>query len=129
MAIKKALYGRQPGCFNFWFSFCSLVISLVSGIFNKVPSFTHFCLKKLLFPFGDFIPARIYAWFDFSLLLCNSQWSTIFTVSATFHRLYAWIVSEFLDILKLGRKMRFTTAIFLDRFCPILFDAFFELLN
>ena len=48
MAIKKALYGRQPGCF----SLCplavtrDLVLSLVSGIFNKVPSFTHFGLKS-----------------------------------------------------------------------------------
>ena len=55
MAIKKALYGRQPGCFYFLFYLCplaatrDLVFSLVSGIFNKVPSFTHFGLRKLLF--------------------------------------------------------------------------------
>jgi hypothetical protein len=36
-----------------------------SGIFNKVPSFTRFGLKKLLFAFGDFIPAQIYAQYDF----------------------------------------------------------------
>ena len=51
MAIKKALYGRQPGCF----SLCTLAVtrdcflSLVPGVFNKVLSFTHFGLKKLLF--------------------------------------------------------------------------------
>ena len=67
MAIKKALYGRQPGCFYL----CplavtrDLVFSLVSGIFNKVPSFTHFGLKKLLIAFGDFIAARICARYDF----------------------------------------------------------------
>ena len=39
MAIKKALYGRQPGCFYFWFSLCplavtrDLVFSFVSGFF------------------------------------------------------------------------------------------------
>ena len=55
MAIKKALYGRQPGCFYFRFSLCplaitrDLVFSFVSGIFNKVPSFTYFGMKKLLF--------------------------------------------------------------------------------
>ena len=71
MAIKKALYGRQPGCFYFWFSLCplavrrDLVFSLVSGIFNIVPSFTYFGLKKLLFIFGDFIPSRICARYDF----------------------------------------------------------------
>ena len=71
MAIKKALYGRQPGCFYFWFSLCplaitrDLVFSFVSEIFNKVPSFTYFGLKKLLFLFGDFIPARICARYDF----------------------------------------------------------------
>ena len=70
MAIKKALYGRQPGCFYFWFSLCplavtrDLVFSLVSGILNKVPSFTYFGLKKLLFAFGDFIPARICARYE-----------------------------------------------------------------
>ena len=57
MAIKKALYGRQPGCFYLLFSLCpldvtrDLVFSLVSGIFNKVPSFTLFGLKKLLIAF------------------------------------------------------------------------------
>ena len=67
MAIKKALYGRQPGCF----SLCPLavprefVFSLGSGVFNKVPSFTLFGLKKLLIAFGDFIPARISARYDF----------------------------------------------------------------
>ena len=71
MAIKKALYGRQPGCFYFLFSLSplavtrDLVFSFVSGIFNKVPSFTYFGLKKLLFAFGDFIPARICARYDF----------------------------------------------------------------
>ena len=55
MAIKKALYGRQPGCFYFGFSLCPLAVtrdfflSLVPGVFNKVPSFTHFGLRKLLF--------------------------------------------------------------------------------
>ena len=53
MAIKKALYGRQPGCFYFWFSLCplavtrDLVFSLVSGSINKVPSFTYLGMKKL----------------------------------------------------------------------------------
>ena len=42
-----------------------LVFSLVSGIFNKVPSFTHFGMKKLLIAFGDFIPARICGRYDF----------------------------------------------------------------
>ena len=42
-----------------------LVFSFVSGIFNKVPSFTYFGLKKLLSVFGDFIPARICARYDF----------------------------------------------------------------
>ena len=71
MAIKKALYGRQPGCFCLRFSLSplavtrDLVFSLVSGIFNKVPSFTHFCMKKLLIAFGDIIPARICARYDF----------------------------------------------------------------
>ena len=71
MAIKKALYGRQPGCFYLWFSLCplavtrDLVFSLDSGIFNKVPSFTHFGMKKLLIAFGDIIPARFYARYDF----------------------------------------------------------------
>ena len=71
MSIKKALYGSQPGCFYFLFSLChlavtrDLVFSLVSGIFNKVPSFTHFGLEKLLIAFGDFIPARICARYDF----------------------------------------------------------------
>ena len=27
MAIKKALYGRQPGCFCFWFSLCPLAVT------------------------------------------------------------------------------------------------------
>ena len=64
MAIKKALYGRQPGCFYFDFLLFplaitrDLVFSLLSGIINKVPSFTYFGMKKLLFAFGDFIPAR-----------------------------------------------------------------------
>ena len=71
MAIKKALYGRQPGCCYFFFSLCPLavtrdfVFSLVSGIFNKVPSFTHFGMKKLLIAIGDVIPARICARYDF----------------------------------------------------------------
>ena len=65
MAIKKALYGRQPGCFYLRFSLSPLavpryfVFSLGSGIFNKVPSFTHFGLKRLLIVFEDFIPAQI----------------------------------------------------------------------
>jgi hypothetical protein len=47
MAIKKALYGRQPGCFSFDFSFEYLLqqesfIFSLSGVFNKVPSFAHF---------------------------------------------------------------------------------------
>ena len=42
-----------------------LVSSLGSGVFNKVPSFTHFGLEKLLIAFGDFIPARISARYDF----------------------------------------------------------------
>ena len=67
MAIKKALCGRQPGCFYL----CplavtrDLVLSLVSGFFNKVPNFTYFGLKKLLIAFGDFISARISARYDF----------------------------------------------------------------
>ena len=71
MAIKKALYGRQPGCFYFLFSLCPLAVTrdlafiFVSGIFNKVPSFTHFGLKKLLIAFGEVIPARICARYDF----------------------------------------------------------------
>ena len=71
MALKKMLCGRQPGCFYLRFSFCPLavtrdfVFNLVSRIFNKVPSFTHFGLKKLLIAFGDFIPARICARYDF----------------------------------------------------------------
>ena len=135
MAIKKALYGRQPGCFYFWFYLCplavtrDLVFSLISGIFNKVPSFTHFGLKKLLFACGDFIPAQVCAWFDFYFLFCNSECADIFTVTATFHPLYSSICSEFLDMLKSGRKIRFSTVSFLARFCPILFDACFELLN
>ena len=70
MAIKKALYGRQPGLFlvfgfplhsclqksfSFSFSFCALAVarefslSLLTGIFNKVPSFTHFgCFKVVI---------------------------------------------------------------------------------
>ena len=71
MAIKKALCGRQPGYFVCDFSLCPLAVtrdfvsSLGSGIFNKVPSFTLFGLKKLLIAFGDFIPARISARYDF----------------------------------------------------------------
>ena len=71
MAIKKALYGRQPGCFCLRFSLSPLPVtrelffSFVSGIFNKVPSFTHFGLKKLLIAFGDFIPARICERYNF----------------------------------------------------------------
>ena len=71
MAIKKALYGRQPGCFYLIFSLSPIavprdfVFSLGSGIFNKVPSFTHFGLEKLFFLFGDFIPARICARYEF----------------------------------------------------------------
>ena len=34
------------------------MFSLVSGIFNKVPSFTHFGMKKLLIAFGDIILGR-----------------------------------------------------------------------
>ena len=63
MAIKKALYGRQPGCPLDVTR--DLVFCFVSGIFNKVPSFTYFGLKKLPFAFGDFIPARICARYDF----------------------------------------------------------------
>ena len=65
MAIKKALYGRQPGYFVLDFSLCPLFVtrdcflSLFSGILNKVPSFTLFGLRKLLIAFGDFIPAQI----------------------------------------------------------------------
>ena len=46
----------------FLFSLCplaitrDLVFSLVSGIINKVPSFTYFDMKMLLYAFGDFIP-------------------------------------------------------------------------
>ena len=53
------------------FSLCPLAVtrdsvsSLVSGVLNKVPSFTHFGLKKLLIAFGDFIPARVSARYDF----------------------------------------------------------------
>ena len=71
MVIKKALYGRQPGCFYLWFYLSpfaatrELVCSFVSGIFNKVPSLTYFGLKKLLFAFGNFIPARVCARYDF----------------------------------------------------------------
>ena len=71
MTIKKALCGRQPGYFYVRFYLCPLavsrefVFSLVSGVFNKVPSFTHFGLEKLLIAFGDFIPARICARYDF----------------------------------------------------------------
>jgi hypothetical protein len=71
MAIKKALYGRLPGCFYFLFSLCplaitrDLVFNFSSGIFNQVPSFTRFGLKKLLFAFRDFIPARFCARYDF----------------------------------------------------------------
>ena len=93
MAIKKALYRRQPGCFYLWFSSCplavttDLVFSFVSEIFNKLPSFTYFGLKKLLFAFGDFIPARICARFDFLFLFCNSEWADIFNVTENFHPL------------------------------------------
>ena len=79
MAIKKALYGRQPVCFYFLFSLCplaitrDLVFSLVSGSINKVPSFTRFGLRKLLFVFGDFIFARICARYDSSFLLRISE--------------------------------------------------------
>jgi hypothetical protein len=53
VAIKKPLYGRQPGYFLFCFSFCPLAVTIdfvfdfVTGVFNKVPSFTHFGLLKL----------------------------------------------------------------------------------
>ena len=53
------------------FSLCPLAVtrdsvsSLVSGVLNKVPSFTHFGLEKFLIAFGDFIPARICARYDF----------------------------------------------------------------
>ena len=73
--------------FLFGFSLCPLAVtrdyflSLVSGIFNKVPSFTHFVSKKLLFLFGDFIPHEDCARFDFSLLLCNSDLAEILTVT------------------------------------------------
>ena len=135
MAIKKALYGRQPGCFYFWFSLCppavtrDLGFSLVSEIINKVLSFTYFGMKKLLYAFRDFIPARICARYNFPFLTCNSEWANIFIVTAAFHPLYAWIFSKFLDMVKTGIKMRFSAASFLDRFCPILFDACFELLT
>lgn len=55
MAIKKALYGRQPGCFYLRFSLSPLavprdfVFSLGSGIFNKVPSFTHLGFESCFF--------------------------------------------------------------------------------
>ena len=42
------------------------MFSLVSGMFNKVPSFTHFGLKKLRIALGDFIPTRICARYDFN---------------------------------------------------------------
>ena len=51
------------------FSLCPLAVTrdlvLGSGVFNKVPSFTLFGLKKLLIAFGDFIPARVSARYDF----------------------------------------------------------------
>ena len=51
------------------FSLCPLAVTrdlvFVSGISNKVPSFTHFGVKKLLIAFGDFIPARVSARYDF----------------------------------------------------------------
>ena len=53
------------------FSLCPLAVtrdfvpSLVSGVLNKVPSFTLFGLKKLLIAFGDFIPAQVSARYDF----------------------------------------------------------------
>ena len=53
MAIKKALYGRQPGCFAFAFYFLALSVAreflfcLFSEVFNKVPSFTHLDVLKL----------------------------------------------------------------------------------
>jgi hypothetical protein len=47
MAIKKALYWRQPSFFfYFWFSIDFIFLVLV---FNKVPSFTHLDLKDVLF--------------------------------------------------------------------------------
>ena len=55
MAIKKALFGRQPYCFYVGFYFESLLeqesflLVFLSGIFNEVPSFTHFgCFKVVL---------------------------------------------------------------------------------
>ena len=39
------------------------------------------------------------------------------------------IFSEFLDMFKSGRKIRFAAVSFLDRFCPTLFDACFEILT
>ena len=55
MAIKKALAGRQPKLFYFDSSIESLLqqesllLVSLSGIFNKVPSFTHFgCFKVVL---------------------------------------------------------------------------------
>ena len=53
------------------FSLCPVAVirdfvySLGSGVFNKVPSFTLFGLKKLLIAFGDFIPAQVSARYDF----------------------------------------------------------------
>jgi hypothetical protein len=52
MAIKKAFYGRRSGCFCFDFlcvSFCNkrLYFCFATGVFNKVPNFTHFGLLKL----------------------------------------------------------------------------------
>ena len=71
MAIKKALYGRQPGCFYFWFSFCPLAVTrecflrLVSEIFNKVPSFTYFGCKSCYFYSEILFLHEVYARFDF----------------------------------------------------------------
>ena len=53
MAIKKALCGKQPGLFSFGFYFCTLAgerefcFGFLSGVFNKVQSWTHLDVLKL----------------------------------------------------------------------------------
>ena len=75
MTIKKALCGRQPGYFCFWFFLCPLAVSreflfgFVSVIFEIKCQVLPVGFKVAILLFGISVPAGVCSPYDFSFPL------------------------------------------------------------
>jgi hypothetical protein len=87
MAIKKALYMRQTGCFCFCFWCCSFFIVFYFGFgFFKVSSFTHLDLKDDIFSRVVVFYAAIYEKNLCSSELHDSCWSGFIFLSSIIYQ-------------------------------------------